>query len=80
MVTREQVAAIVVRAAHLSEAEMSVNFSDGAKVSAWARPALGAAIAEGLLKGYTDGTLKPQGSTTRAEAATIILRALAFKK
>lgn len=80
MVTREQVAAIVVRAAHLSEAEMSVNFSDGAKVSTWARPALGAAIAEGLLKGYTDGTLKPQGSTTRAEAATIILRALALKK
>lgn len=80
MVTREQVATIVVRAAQLAEANMSMNFSDSAKVSAWARPALGAAIAEGLLKGYTDGTLKPQGSTTRAEAATIILRALALKK
>ncbi|WHY17193.1 cadherin-like beta sandwich domain-containing protein [Paenibacillus sp. G2S3] len=80
MVTREQVAAIVVRVAQLAEADMSMNFSDSVKVSTWARSALGAAIAEGILKGYTDGTLKPQGSTTRAEAATIILRALALKK
>ncbi|AIQ36264.1 hypothetical protein R50345_17490 [Paenibacillus sp. FSL R5-0345] len=80
IVTREQVATIVVRAAQLVETDMSMNFSDSAKVSTWARPALGAAIAEGLLEGYTDGTLKPQGSTTRAEAATIILRALTLKK
>ncbi|WP_375103148.1 cadherin-like beta sandwich domain-containing protein [Paenibacillus sp. RS8] len=80
IVTREQVATIVVRSAQLVETDMSMNFSDSAKVSTWARPALGAAIAEGLLEGYTDGTLKPQGSTTRAEAATIILRALALKK
>jgi hypothetical protein len=32
------------------------------------------------MDGYQDGTLKPKGSTTRAEAVTVIQRALALKK
>lgn len=79
-ITREQVATMVVRAAQIAETEKSINFSDSSKVSDWARPALASAIAEGLVNGYTDGTLKPHGNTTRAEAATIILRALQLKK
>ncbi|WP_241242836.1 S-layer homology domain-containing protein [Paenibacillus whitsoniae] len=29
-----------------------------------------------MLNGYEDGTLRPQGETTRAEATTLIWRAL----
>ncbi|MFC3747684.1 cadherin-like beta sandwich domain-containing protein [Paenibacillus sp. GCM10012306] len=79
-VTREQVAAIVVRAAQLVSTDKDINFSDSSKISAWARPALATAIDQGLVNGYTDGTVKPTGNTTRAEAATILLRALQLKK
>lgn len=79
-VTREQVAAIVVRAAELATSNQALSFTDRAQVSPWAASALSSAAAQGLVNGYTDGTLKPKGSTTRAEAATIILRALQLKK
>ncbi|MGG1845496.1 S-layer homology domain-containing protein [Brevibacillus agri] len=35
--------------------------------------------AAGLLKGFPDGTFRPSGNTTRAEAATIIVRFLKMK-
>ncbi|MFF2910280.1 cadherin-like beta sandwich domain-containing protein [Paenibacillus sp. NPDC057934] len=79
-VTREQVAAIVVRAAQLALVDKNISFSDSSKISAWALPALKTAIDQGLINGYTDGTVKPTGNTTRAEAATILLRALQLKK
>ncbi|NUU60656.1 cadherin-like beta sandwich domain-containing protein [Paenibacillus agri] len=79
-VTREQVAAMVVRAAKLALADKDISFSDSSKISAWALPALKTAIDQGLINGYTDGTVKPTGNTSRAEAATILLRALQLKK
>ncbi|MGG1552818.1 chondroitinase-B domain-containing protein [Paenibacillus ferrarius] len=75
-ITREQMAVIVVRAAKLQAASDSVSFSDSGAISDWARAAMAAAVATGLIGGYEDGTVKPQADTTRAEAATIILRAL----
>ncbi|OBZ15001.1 hypothetical protein A8L34_14065 [Bacillus sp. FJAT-27264] len=80
VVTREQVAAMVVRAAQIATTDKSISFADSQQVSDWARPALAAAVSSGLVNGYTDGTVKPQGDTTRAEAAAIILRALQLKK
>ncbi|RTE08005.1 S-layer homology domain-containing protein, partial [Paenibacillus whitsoniae] len=75
-ITREQMAVIVVRAASLQAASGSVSFSDSGAISDWARAAMATAVATGLIGGYEDGTVKPQADTTRAEAATIILRAL----
>lgn len=37
------------------------------------------AVALGLIKGHTDGTFKPEGNLTRAQAAAIIVRALELK-
>ena len=40
----------------------------------YAAAAMRWAIAEGLITGVTDTTLEPQGSATRAQAATILMR------
>ncbi|KOY14868.1 S-layer homology domain-containing protein [Paenibacillus xylanivorans] len=80
LVTREQIATMVVRAAQIADTESNISFSDVAEISGWARSALAAAIANGLVNGYPDGTLKPKGNTTRAEAATLIQRAIQLTK
>lgn len=73
-------AAIVMRAAQIEPINKSIDFSDSSSVSDWARSALATAIANGLVNGYEDNTVKPQANTTRAEAITVILRALELKK
>jgi hypothetical protein len=47
-------------------------FRDAADVPDWAR----AAVADGVLSGYPDGTLRPNGEITRAEALAVLLRLL----
>ncbi len=59
---------------------MTAQFSDGTQVSGWARPYVNATVKAGLIKGDTGGTLRPNGTATRAEAATILLRMLAYEK
>ncbi|WP_307607015.1 S-layer homology domain-containing protein [Paenibacillus sp. V4I9] len=79
LITREQMAAIVVHAAKLAAMDKSINFPDSADISDWARTAIATATAKGLINGYGDGTVKPKVNTTRAEAVTVILRALQAK-
>ncbi|SEA48698.1 Lamin Tail Domain [Paenibacillus sp. 276b] len=80
LVTREQMATMVVRAAQIADSDSNISFSDGAEISGWARSALAAAITNGLVNGYPDGTLKPKGNTTRAEAAALIERTIQLTK
>jgi hypothetical protein len=80
LITREQMAAIVIRAAQMDSADKGLSFSDSSNVTDWARAALSAATASGLINGYRDGTVKPKANSTRAEAVTVILRALQLKK
>lgn len=75
-ITREQMAAILARAAHLASANSGLDFKDSGDVSAWAQGLLAALTAKGVLNGYEDGTLKPKAFSTRAEAAVIIIRIL----
>ncbi|TBL76054.1 DUF2252 family protein [Paenibacillus thalictri] len=79
-ITREQMAAIVVRAAQITPVDKELRFTDSVNVSGWARASLAAAIDKGLMNGYENGALKPQANSTRAEAAAMILRALQQKK
>ncbi|MGQ5390065.1 MULTISPECIES: S-layer homology domain-containing protein [unclassified Paenibacillus] len=79
-ITREQVAEIIVRATKIDITSEGANYIDRAEISDWAKAAIATATSKGLLDGYPDGTLKPQGNTSRAEAVTVILRALALKK
>ena len=47
--------------------------SSGGKVSSWAEIAMSWANGLGIINGYEDSTLRPGGSTTRAEAASMIM-------
>lgn len=84
-VTREQTATILYRFAdfrgyeHLSGGSLAA-FTDGAKASNYAQPALCWAVATGLLSGNGDGTLSPRGTTTRAELAVLLQRYMQTEK
>ncbi len=57
----------------------AATFTDMRESGHWAAPALNAAIESGLLTGYGDGTIRPEASITRAEAAAIISRVLSLE-
>ena len=82
-VTREQLAALLFRYAQLKNLDLSARtdlsaFSDGGAISNWAQDAMGWACAKGVLTGRPSGALDPQGTATRAEAATILMRFLSI--
>ena len=78
VITREQLATILFRYARMKGYDVSKSaalsgFSDADKVSSYAVEAMQWAVAEELLKG-SNGKLDPQGSATRAQVATILMR------
>ena len=78
VITREQMATILYRYAKqkgydVSKSAALTGFSDADKVSGYAFDAMQWAVAEELLKG-SNGKLNPQGSATRAQVATILMR------
>ncbi|MDR0890462.1 MAG: S-layer homology domain-containing protein [Oscillospiraceae bacterium] len=81
-ITREQLATILFRYAAYREDSSAVQadlsaFPDAGKVSPWAREAMQWAVAKGLITGTANNGvtyLDPQGSATRAQVATILMR------
>ena len=55
------------------------NFKD-VKVGDWYNKYVNVAANQGILKGYPDGTFKPNSNITQAEALTIVLRLLGYKE
>jgi hypothetical protein len=76
LITREQVAVMVTRATNLTASDQAPVFTDSAEISDWAKEAVASAAEAGIINGYPDGSFQPQGNATRAEAATIIMRAI----
>ena len=80
-ITREQMAAILRNYAAYKGFDVTASgslsiFTDAASVSDWAKESVEWAVGSGLLGGYEDNTLRPQGTTTRAEVASVLQRAL----
>lgn len=75
-VTREQLAAFVYRYANDGAAASgkTLAFTDGSLVSDYAVPAMNWCINKGVIIGMGDGTLYPQGGSTRAQFAAMISR------
>lgn len=78
-ITREDLAVMLYRYANYKRYNTKASedldqFSDAEKVSSYAEDALEWAVAEGIINGMGNGTLAPQGTTTRAQAAAMIMR------
>ena len=56
-----------------AEGDLS-QFIDGDSVQEWAIPAMSWANGNALINGHDDGTLEPGGTTTRAQAASVLMR------
>ena len=77
IVTREQFITMLMRYAEVQgklSAASELPYSDSADVSAYALVWMQRAQAAGLLCGYSDGSFRPQGSLTRAEGVTLLMR------
>ena len=78
-ITREQLAAMLYRYAvskGMVKAPVTANlsiFADASSVSTYANEAMQWAVSTGLINGM-DGKLNPQGSATRAQVATMLMR------
>lgn len=73
-VTREEVAVSLAKVAgfRLGTSARLGQFSDAAEVSPYARDYMEAAVANGILSGYKDGTLRPKATITRAQFAKMM--------
>ena len=82
-ITRAEYAAIMVRALGL---ETAANISKGSATgfkdvagSHWASGYISVAVSEGIIKGYPNGTFKPDANVTNAEAITMVVRLLGYE-
>lgn len=78
-ITREQMASFLYRYAELKDYDVSAvgdlnDFADASAVSDWAEDVMSWALGAELFAGRDNNQLAPQGLTTRAEAATILMR------
>ncbi|MEN6324955.1 MAG: S-layer homology domain-containing protein, partial [Syntrophomonas sp.] len=80
LITREQMAVMIVKAGQFKQTKVAKSFNDKAQIAVWAQEAVNIAASEAIINGYPDNTFKPQGQATRAEAATIIFNALQLKQ
>lgn len=82
-ITRQEALVIMARAMKLAglEAEgldadvLLSPFADRAALASWAKPAIAAAVKNGIVEGSAEG-LRPAGNLTRAETAVIVQRFL----
>lgn len=80
-VTREQLAAFMMRFAEKSGEDVSIGdgsvlgaYTDADSISDWATSALIWSVENGVISGMTESTIVPQGQATRAQYAAILMR------
>ncbi len=83
-ITREQAAIMIARAANLELVDEDTarqvlgNFSDRRFISSYADIEVASVVDAGLMQGMGANKFKPQGITTRAQAAAMIVNLMAF--
>lgn len=81
-VTRQEIALVLSKAMKFTGKTLNANaaalakFKDSAFIPAWSRTAVSEMAAEGIVQGNPDGSFAPELPATRAEAATMLERAL----
>ena len=77
--TREQMMAVFYRYSQHKGYDVSDTmslgiFADSIKIQSYAEDAMAWAVAVGLIKGFPDGTIRPQADSNRAQLATVLMR------
>ena len=78
-ITRAELAKVIVETLGLEKGGKTTSFTDLSKEH-WAYEDVAAAAEAGLLKGYTDGSIRPDAELSRAELAVVLIRAYTFEK
>ena|GEM_PF-532234 len=78
-VTRAEFAVMLMNVLKGQDAGMELSFTDKSDIGAWAQQAVAQAVKAGFIKGYEDGTFRPQAEITRAEMAAMLAGALGYK-
>ncbi|MFI3227684.1 MAG: MBG domain-containing protein [Clostridia bacterium] len=80
-ITREELVVIIYRYMNYIDFDVTVSdedildtFTDKDSIQSYAVEAMTWACDAGIVKGYTDGEVKPQNTATRAEVATVVMR------
>ena len=71
-IMRQDIAIILYRALGDQNSKAVLNFSDKENIAPYAEDAIAELVGLGIINGYEDGSLKPRGTATRAEAAKMI--------
>ena len=77
-VTREEAAIMIAN--FLSYYDLTINgevivrFNDESKISPWAKEEVNIVVNKGIMNGVGNGLFDPQGTTSRAQAATILTK------
>ncbi|MBQ2765354.1 MAG: phosphodiester glycosidase family protein [Clostridia bacterium] len=73
-ITREEVCKVLGSIITSEDtADMTV-FSDSPSISSWAIDGIAKCVGAGVVKGFTDGTIRPQAKISRAEIAAMLMR------
>ena len=76
-ITRQEAASVLTRLLGLGAGAAEPTFTDAGEIAAWAKGAVDAVAAAGIMGGYqADGTFRPQRPITRAETIVILDRGL----
>jgi hypothetical protein len=79
VVTRAEFVVMLMKALEPQEVAARLTFADSVKIGAWAQQAVEQAVQLGIVKGYTDGSFRPDAEITRTEMAVMIAKALVLK-
>lgn len=81
MISRAEITTMIVRASGIqADAQQLSTFGDKDQIPAWAYSYITAAAEAGLIQGKGDNLFMPNDNATRAEAVTLILSLLDYKK
>lgn len=81
-ITREEAATVAWRVLEIKGYEnpaKATNITDLGLVSSWAKTGIKKCMEYGVLNGYSDNTIKPKATITRAEAVSMFRRILEFE-
>ena len=71
-IMRQDMVTILYRALNKSNSAAALDFTDVDNIAEYAKDAVAQLVGMGVINGYEDGSFKPRGTATRAEAAKVI--------